>query len=35
MSCKPSQAFLLLTLLAGLSSHASATEPLQASVCDI
>lgn len=35
MSCKPSQVFLLLTLMAGLPSYVSAMEPLQASVCDI
>jgi hypothetical protein len=35
MSCKPSQAFLSLALLAGLPSCVSAMEPLQASVCDI
>lgn len=35
MSCKPSQVFLLLALLAGAPSYASAMEPIQASVCDI
>ena len=35
MTCKPSQVFLFFTLLAGLPSYVSATEPLQASVCDI
>ena len=35
MSCKPSQVFLLLALLAGASSYAFAMEPLRASVCDI
>ena len=35
MSCRPSLMFLVFVFLAGSSACASATEPLQTSVCDL